>query len=98
MASRHRQAGRERYELDPLMSARAPFISVLIGTYNYGVFIEDAIDSVLRQTFAPGETEIVVVDDGSTDDTRERLKRYKGAIRYVYKENGGQASALNVGL
>src|SRR6185436_15484092 len=80
------------------MATRAPFASVLIATYNYGGFIEEALDSVLGQTFPRTDTEIIVVDDGSTDDTRERVQRYGDAIRYIHQENGGQASAFNLGL
>ncbi len=61
-------------------------------------FIEQAIESVLTQDFAMEQVEILVVDDGSTDDTAERVKKYGGAIRYFRKENGGQASAFNLGF
>src|SRR6266852_9194662 len=75
-----------------------PLITVLIDTYNYGRFIEDAIESVLKQDFPVEQVEIVVVDDGSTDDTAERVKKYGSRIRYLYKPNGGQASAFNFGF
>ena len=75
-----------------------PLITVLIITYNYGHFIGEAIDSVLGQDFPLDQVEILVVDDGSTDDTAERVKPYGSRIRYLYKQNGGQASALNMGL
>ena len=73
-------------------------ISVLITTHNYGHFIEQAIDSVLAQDFPADQLEILVVDDGSTDDTRERVQRYGSRVEYRYKPNGGQASALNFGF
>jgi glycosyltransferase involved in cell wall biosynthesis len=76
----------------------APLITVLITTYNYGRFIEQAIDSVLAQKFPQEQVEIVVIDDGSTDDTAERVKKYGSRIRYVYQANGGQAAALNAGF
>jgi len=76
----------------------APYVTVLITTYNYGHFIEEAIDTVLSQDFPPAELEILVVDDGSTDDTGERINSYGSRIRYLYKPNGGQASALNIGI
>src|ERR1700724_870289 len=66
--------------------------------YNYGRFIEKAIDSVLAQDFPLDQVEIIVVDDGSTDDTAERVKKYGSKIQYHRKENGGQASALNFGI
>jgi hypothetical protein len=75
-----------------------PVITVLIDAYNYGRFIEQAIESVLSQDFAVEQVEILVVDDGSTDDTAERVKKYGEAIRYLRKENGGQASAFNLGF
>src|SRR5262252_4522049 len=76
----------------------SPWITVLITTYNYAEFIGEAIDSVLEQNFPLDQVEILVVDDGSTDDTADRIKRYGSRIRYLYKPNGGQASALNTGI
>lgn len=76
----------------------APLVTVLIDTYNYGRFIEDAIHSVLAQDFPSKQVEIIVVDDGSTDDTAERVKKYDSRVQYFYKANGGQASAFNLGL
>lgn len=76
----------------------APFVTVLITTYNYGQFIEEAIDSVFAQDYPLDKIQILVVDDGSTDDTGERVKKYAGRIDYFYKPNGGQASALNFGF
>jgi glycosyltransferase involved in cell wall biosynthesis len=73
-------------------------ITVLITTYNYGQFIEEAIDSVLSQDFQLEKVQILVVDDGSTDDTSERVKKYGSRVEYFYKLNGGQASALNFGF
>ncbi|MGC2063338.1 MAG: glycosyltransferase [Thermodesulfovibrionales bacterium] len=75
-----------------------PFFSVVINTYNYGCYIEEAIDSVLSQTFHREQIEIIVVDDGSTDDTAERVRKYGDRISYIYKANGGQASAFNAGV
>ena len=75
-----------------------PYVTALIDTYNQSRFIEEAIDSVLAQDFPTNEMEILVVDDGSTDDTRERVAKYGERVRYIHKENGGQASAFNVGF
>jgi len=77
---------------------KAPFFTVLIDTYNYGEFIEEAVSTVLAQDFPPEQREILVVDDGSTDDTQERLWKFGEAIRYLRKPNGGQASAFNFGF
>jgi glycosyltransferase involved in cell wall biosynthesis len=73
-------------------------VTVLIDTYNYGRFIEEAIESVLTQDFPPEQMEILVVDDGSVDDTASRVERYRDRVQYLYKENGGQASGLNFGI
>jgi glycosyltransferase involved in cell wall biosynthesis len=77
---------------------KAPFFTVLIDSYNYGQFIEEAVSSALAQDFPAEDREILVVDDGSTDDTEERLRRFGPAIRYLRKPNGGQASAFNFGF
>ena len=73
-------------------------ISVLIDTYNHERFIEKAINSVLEQDFPVAQREIIVVDDGSTDRTPKIVRRFEARLRYIRKENGGQASAFNVGI
>ena len=70
--------------------------SVVINNYNYGRFLGEAIDSALAQTYP--HTEVIVVDDGSTDDSRQIIERYGSRITPVLKENGGQASAFNAGF
>src|SRR5260370_22053128 len=75
-----------------------PVISVVITTYNYGRFVEECIDSVLAQDYPSDRVEVIVVDDGSTDGTAERVKRYGTRIEYLRKENGGQASAIHAGF
>jgi glycosyltransferase involved in cell wall biosynthesis len=77
---------------------QTPLVTVLIDAYNYARYIEEAIESVLAQDFPETEREILVVDDGSTDDTPELVRKYGKAISYLRKENGGQASAFNFGL
>ncbi|QQS12085.1 MAG: glycosyltransferase family 2 protein [Rhodospirillales bacterium] len=76
--------------------AARPLVTALINTYNYGRFLPLAIDSVLAQTYP--DIEIVVVDDGSTDDTPEVLARYGDRLRAIRTENGGQAHAFNTGF
>src|SRR5262245_3866778 len=76
-----------------------PTISVLIDTYNHSRFIEQALQSVLAQRgVRQSNVEVIVVDDGSTDDTPSILKRYADRIRIYRKPNGGQATAFNDGL
>jgi len=73
-----------------------PKVTVVVPTYNYGRFVCEAIDSILCQTYR--DFEIVVVDDGSTDDTRERLRRYGSQIRYIHQANRGSSAARNTGI
>ncbi|HEX2712750.1 MAG TPA: glycosyltransferase [Candidatus Acidoferrales bacterium] len=74
----------------------APTVSVVIPTFNRSMVLTNAIDSVLRQTYA--DYEIVVIDDGSTDDTHERLRPYTGRIEYFYQDNRGLSAAQNKGI
>lgn len=78
------------------MSDSEPLVSIVINNYNYGRFLRDAVDSALGQTYS--NIEVVVVDDGSTDDSREAIASYGDRIIPVLKENGGQASAFNAGF
>jgi len=72
------------------------FISVIIPTYNSAAFVVSAVESVLRQELEPAE--IIVVDDGSTDDTAEALGPYRRSIRYLTQPNSGPAVARNRGV
>lgn len=71
-------------------------ISVLVNNFNYARFLPACLDSVLAQDYQ--DFEIVVVDDGSTDNSREILASYGAQILAVLKENGGQASSFNAGF
>jgi glycosyltransferase involved in cell wall biosynthesis len=73
----------------------APYVSVLIDTYNHERYIEEAITSVLGQDFPRSEFEVLVVDDGSTDRTTEIVRKFGSRVRLLTKKNGGQASAIN---
>lgn len=74
---------------------RAPGLSVLIDTYNHERYIEQAIISVLEQDFPASDMEVVVVDDGSIDQTPEIVRKFIPRVRLLRKKNGGQASAFN---
>lgn len=73
----------------------APRVSVLIPTYNCGRFLGQAIDSVLAQTFT--DHEIIVVDDGSTDDTASVVARYP-QVKYIQREHCGVSPARNAAI
>ena len=71
-------------------------VSVVIPAYNSADYTVETVESVLAQTYR--DFEVVVVDDGSTDRTREALERFGDRIEYIYKENGGACSARNLGI
>ena len=70
--------------------------SVVIPTYNYGRFIVDAVRSVLNQTRLPSE--IIVVDDGSTDETAAVVRAFGDGVRYIRQDNAGVCAARNRGV
>jgi glycosyltransferase involved in cell wall biosynthesis len=76
--------------------AVGPLVSVVIPCYNQGRFLNDAIDSILRQSYA--NREVIVVDDGSTDCTREVAGSYGSQIRCIHQVNRGLSAARNAGL
>lgn len=73
-----------------------PKVSVIIPSYNRAKLLGRAIDSVLHQTFS--DYEIIVVDDGSKDNTKDVLKAYDGKIKYIYQANRGISGARNQGI
>lgn len=73
-----------------------PLITVVINNYNYARFLPDAIASCLNQSYAGKE--LIVVDDGSSDNSREIIESYGEKIIPIFKENGGQGSAINAGF
>jgi len=75
-----------------------PTISVIIPTYNNGHFIRSALESIFKQTYPGDKIEIIVVDDGSTDNTYDMLNDYMDQIIYIYQEQMGIAAARNRGI
>lgn len=73
-------------------------VSVVIDNHNYGRFLKETLDSVLSQILDDVAVEIVVVDDGSTDDSREILASYAPRVKSLLQARQGQATAFNVGL
>ena len=75
---------------------KPPKVSVIIPTYNRGWVLAEAIESVLEQDFA--DYELIVVDDGSTDETNAILKAYRDQIRILQQNNNGVSAARNAGV
>ena len=71
-------------------------ISVIIPSYNSAHFLPETLESVFAQTYK--NLEIIVIDDGSTDNTEEAIKPYLNRVTYIKKQNAGPASARNLGL
>lgn len=74
----------------------SPQVTVIIPTYNRAHLVKDAVESVLNQTYQ--DFELIVIDDGSTDNTREVLAVYKDKLTYIYQDNQGRSSARNHGI
>lgn len=75
---------------------KRPKVSIVIPTYNRENFVKQAVESVLAQTFP--DYELIVVDDGSTDDTYRQLFCFSSRIRYVFQPNSGPSRARNTGI
>lgn len=75
-----------------------PLVSIIIPVYNGADYVAEAIESAINQTYK--NIEIIVIDDGSTDNgkTDEVIQKYESKIKYIKKENGGVSSALNLGI
>lgn len=73
-----------------------PLVSIIIPVYNGENYLQEALDSAVAQTYK--NLEIIVVNDGSTDNTENIALSYGDKIRYFYKENGGTSTALNLGI
>ncbi|MBM4348109.1 MAG: glycosyltransferase, partial [Deltaproteobacteria bacterium] len=96
-SSEGKEARREaKLSMDPKRNETHPSVSVIITCYNYGPFLKECIESVLAQTI--GGLEIIVVNDGSTDETEAVCKSFGEKIRYHAQPNRGLAEALNRGI
>jgi glycosyltransferase involved in cell wall biosynthesis len=71
-------------------------VSIIINNYNYARYLGAAIESALQQSYE--NVEILVVDDGSTDHSRDVIASFGNSVRPIYQENGGQTAALNAGI
>jgi len=78
------------------MTEKGPLVSVIIPVFNGEKYLREAIESVLGQTYP--SIEVIVVDDGSTDNSAGIAKSFAPQVRYIYKNNGGVSSALNRGI
>ena len=79
------------------MTLETPDLSVIIPTHNRPADLELVIDGLMRQQAGGVSYEVIVVDDGSTDNSRQIIARYKDGIRTVFQDNGGQGAAYNAG-
>lgn len=75
------------------MQAEIERTTVLLPTFNRSALLVQTLESLFAQTLAPAE--IIVLDDGSTDDTQERMKAYEGRVRYIREPNTGKSNKLN---
>ena len=82
--------------MSPDPANKSPLVSVVIPAYNAARFVHQAVQSALEQTY--GNREVIVVDDGSTDDTKLGLSKFDGQFRYLYQENSGLSAARNTGI
>lgn len=73
-----------------------PLVSIILAVYNGELYLREALESILAQSYDPFE--IIFVDDGSTDRTAEIVKSYGAEIRYFYQPNRGQPAAVNQGI
>lgn len=78
------------------IKSKPPKVSVIIPSYNHAHFVQEAIQSVLNQNYM--DYEIIVIDDGSKDNTRDVVARYGDQVRYIWQENKGLPGARNTGI
>ncbi|WP_404789618.1 glycosyltransferase family 2 protein [Altericista sp. CCNU0014] len=73
-----------------------PLVTIIVNNYNYDRFLQEAVESACNQSYS--NIEVIVVDDGSTDDSKGVIHSFSDRIRSIFQENGGQASAFNAGF
>jgi glycosyltransferase involved in cell wall biosynthesis len=81
--------------MDTTTQTSTPLVSVIITCYNHGRYLQEAIESIKQQQYPA--IEIIVVDDGSTDHTKEIAEKFTG-VKYIYQENQGLSAARNTGI
>jgi glycosyltransferase involved in cell wall biosynthesis len=86
----------DRAATAPSTQSGRPLVSIAIANHNYGRYLRAAIDGALAQTYP--HLEVIVVDDGSTDESREIIESYGKRVLPVIKANGGHGSAVNAGF
>ncbi|MDQ2817035.1 MAG: glycosyltransferase family 2 protein [Candidatus Eremiobacteraeota bacterium] len=75
-----------------------PCVSVIIPTYNCARYLPQAVESVLAQTYPAAAIDLIVIDDGSTDDTEQAMLRYASRMRYIKQLNAGTGASRNAGV
>jgi glycosyltransferase involved in cell wall biosynthesis len=78
------------------LALNKPLVSVIVPVYNGESFLAEAVDSIQQQSYQP--LEIIIVDDGSTDSTKQLATAFGESVRYVYQTNSGPAAARNTGI
>lgn len=91
------QMEQDKQDAHNMADNSAPLVSIIIPTYNAAHFLPEAVDSIRQQSFLP-PLEIIIVDDGSTDNTAALVPQLGADVRYFYQENRGPAAARNRGI
>jgi len=90
---------RSVYDKTPPTTNWEPFVSIIVPAHNEGDYLEGSLKSILSINYPKDKLEVILVDDGSTDNTYEIAKRFEGhGVRAFRKENGGKGGALNFGI
>ena len=90
-------AFKKQYDEEPEITNWTPTVSILIPAYNEGLYIGKCLETLLSMDYPKDKLEIIVIDDGSTDDTAAAAKKYAG-VKVFTKENKGKGAALQTGF